>query len=253
VLSTPTPLRSPCTEHPSSQRRSATAYRIEVDVDEPLAGPEEEDEQDEEREALLAGLAKIRADLEKVKTAVTPAARVYTETARYIRARSMDDEDLVAALTSAVEKAGKPSVLASEVADELATGDRALPVAHWASNETATLLGRARLAGLVVQYRRNGRYGTSLWGLPGSDSGQEGYEPVLDKYAKTDKATLTALRKAVKNESGQVRIGAVLEQLGLENPTPNKKSLVASSLIRLVWRRQAINNSPRNPMKWGLA
>jgi hypothetical protein len=241
---------------PEVARTIRDAYRIEVDVAEPLLVPEE----DKESAAAFtpARSAEIRSTLARMRAELTEMEDELDETEpdprapshRYAHGYGLTDDDLLYALNRTLGKQGRSAALAAEIAEEYAEGDRSLPLSHCAVDATAIELKRASLAGLVVQYRRGGSYGTSLWGLPGGEP-PAGYEQAVDKHAEFDKATLAALRKATKKQGGEVRIGAVLEELGYETYSKAEESQVAQSLVRLNWRKQATAASG-HPRKWTL-
>ena len=134
-------------------------------------------------------------------------------------------------------------------------GDRSLPLGVQRDRRYSTPAQedepRRRSCSAPPRARRGGNYGTSLWGLVGSEP-PAGYAQTVDKHAEFDKATLAALRKAVKKQGGEVHIGAVLEELGYKNYSKAEESRVAQSLVRLEWRKQA-TASVGYPRRWNLS
>jgi hypothetical protein len=115
------------------------------------------------------------------------------------------------------------------------------------------------MAGLVVQLRRDGRYGTSLWTLPGhplSGDAATKLKPAVDRFAEFDAGVLSALRRAVATTNEEhVRIGAVLEQMGWTGAEHSKsrECSVAQALIRLEKRKQASSVGTYCVRRWGVA
>jgi hypothetical protein len=214
-------------------------YAVEINVAEPLEPEAEEEDETDKRERLRAGAAAIRQELDDIADRLKQRARAEGPKYRFMPHRATS-EQTAAVLRRTLAKTGRCAALSKEVAEELAEGDRSLPIAGGGAIEAVQYLKRASMAGLVVQLRTNGRSGICAWTLPGREDDLEPpfatMRPVADRHADFDGNVLEALRRAVSVAGGEdVRVTPVLEQMGWVGAerTKSRECQVAQALIRL--------------------
>lgn len=226
-------------------------YAIEVEAARPLepTPPTPAEQLREEVAALRRELEEARREL-ALSQSLREARGASRKYLRVVWPKDLSDEEVAAAVDRALARAasfGRGAATTADVGDFLENvGGGMIELGH--------RLKAASMVNVVVQLRRHGRAGPSLWTLPERPVGYvpKSYAPVVNRHAELEERVLEALRAACAAASGPVGITAVLERIGWggDERTKARESSTAQALFRLKQRGLVASEGPYGRFLW---